>query len=470
MAYASMVARSYAASADVKEAIRQTLEDGTVLINPPAIVAAMTSDGNSAVGSLTRADCANESDPGPLTATISLAAFPVLSGGITAAFRMTASTETSPHKTSPPIDRPLETASRDAQRRSSSSATMVKPPRSWACPPQHLTSVMEDAWYKILFVVQDALVKSTNAFFHERLGYRYCLVPMTTNAISSPMGLGSDSEPVPVLLLGQPTYLADSMQFGLEYYLRIDESQPGVYYVSNSFRGEDADAMHLNQFVHVECELPGDFEKGVSVAERYITHLVSGFIRDHTELISQVAGSTDHLLALLQHYAFNGNSFPQISVDDALKLPTMDQDCWKYVTTDPTQGRALTRRGELKLIEYFHGAVWLVEMDHLSVPFYQAFAGQGKAKARCGDLLLGNGEVLGLGERHGTAEDVQEALDMHATPSDAYAWYMEMKRQRPLQSTGWGMGVERFLAWIFQHDDIRDLAIVPRMTGVDLAP
>lgn len=32
------------------------------------------------------------------------------------------------------------------------------------------------------------------------------------------------------------------------------------------------------------------------------------------------------------------------------------------------------------------------------------------------------------------------------------------------------MGVERFLAWIFQHDDIRDLAIVPKMTGIDLAP
>lgn len=33
------------------------------------------------------------------------------------------------------------------------------------------------------------------------------------------------------------------------------------------------------------------------------------------------------------------------------------------------------------------------------------------------------------------------------------------------------MSVERFLAWIFQHDDdIRDLAIVPKMTGIDLAP
>ncbi|KAL7928675.1 hypothetical protein V8C35DRAFT_317478 [Trichoderma chlorosporum] len=166
----------------------------------------------------------------------------------------------------------------------------------------------------------------------------------------------------------------------------------------------------------------------------------------------------------------NGNSFPQISVNDAIDLPIMDEDCWKYVTMEPSQGRVLTRRGELKLIEHFNGAVWLIEMDHLSVPFYQAFMYQDKTKARCGDLLIGNGEVLGLGERHTAAEDVMEALDMHETATDAYSWYLEMKRQRPLQTTGWGMGVERFLAWIFQHDDIRDLAIVPRMTGVDLAP
>lgn len=67
-----------------------------------------------------------------------------------------------------------------------------------------------------------------------------------------------------------------------------------------------------------------------------------------------------------------GTAF-QISVDDAIDLPTMDEDCWKYVTTELSQGRVHTRKGELKLIEHFNGAVWLIEMDHLSVSFYQAF-------------------------------------------------------------------------------------------------
>lgn len=95
-----------------------------------------------------------------------------------------------------------------------------------------------------------------------------------------------------------------------------------------------------------------------------------------------------------------------------MDLPTMDEDCWNYVTTEPSQERVLTRRGELKLIEHFNGAVWLIEMDHLSVSFHQAFMYQCKAKACCGDLFIGNEEALGLSERHTIAEHVMEALNI----------------------------------------------------------
>lgn len=111
-------------------------------------------------------------------------------------------------------------------------------------------------------------------------------------------------------------------------------------------------------------------------------------------------------------------------MDDAIDLPITDEDCWEYVAMEPSQGRVLIRRGELKLIEHFNVAVWLIEMDHLSVSFYQAFMYQCKAKACCGDLLIGNGEVLGLGERHTIEEDVMEALNMYETASNAYSWYV----------------------------------------------
>ncbi|KAL8291008.1 hypothetical protein RB600_006476 [Gaeumannomyces tritici] len=349
----------------------------------------------------------------------------------------------------------------------------ARPPRSWALPLQHLSFVLRNPWYKNLFLAQDALFHTSVTFFREKLGYKYCFVPATTNAVSSRMGLGSDSEPAPVLFLGQEIHLADSMQFSLECILRIQDGVPGVYHVNTSFRGENPnanpDAMHLNRSYHVECELLGSFSKGIEVAEAYVNNLVSTLLRDHEELVKTTVGSTDHLRALLELSRSHGGKLPRISVDGALELPVMDGSCWKYVlASDPSRGRTLTRAGKLKLIEHFGGAVWVTEMYHLGVPFYQAFLDETHTKARCADLLLGNEEVLGLGERHVLAEDVLAALREREVSVDNYAWYTEIRELKPILTTGWGMDIERFLAWVFQHDDVRDMTLVPRMEGFSL--
>jgi len=371
-----------------------------------------------------------------------------------------------------PLTKDTESLSRDAIKlRSIDQVQRVEAPKSWRSPPDHCSRVLQEPWYSNVLAVEDTLFHLTTQFFRNGLGYTYALVPATTDAISSPMGLGSDSEPVPISLLGQNTHLADSMQFALEYFLRIKNDLPGVYYVGCSFRGEDPDKMHLNQFYHVECELVGNFLTGISVAEQYLFSLVSTIIKEQADSVQAVAGGTAHLEAFLDHYRSNGGKLPQITLDQALELPGMSTSTWEYaVPSQPEKGRCVTRTGEQQLIKHFGGPVWLTQMDHLSVPFYQAYTNETRAKARCADLLLGNGEVMGLGERHLLAADVAVALEQHCVPAEPYAWYMEMKKTKEILTTGWGMGVERFMAWVFQHDDIRDLAIIPRMKGYKFAP
>ncbi|EEA25265.1 L-asparaginase, putative [Talaromyces marneffei ATCC 18224] len=357
----------------------------------------------------------------------------------------------------------------------------ASPPRSWSDPSRHLLTVLQDPWYEVLFTVQDTLFHTSTDFFRKSHGYQYCLVPSTTDAVSSPMGLGSDSLPVSVSLLGQSTYLADSMQFALEYFLRIRDTVPGVYYISTSFRGEDHDARHVNQFHHVECELRGSFAQGIKIAEGYILNLVATLLRDHAALIqastADGSGRLDHLTSLHDYAKSHGGRFPQIALDDALSLPTMQNTkaeiIWRPVSdSDSSKGRTLTPLGERRLLEHFGGGpVWVTEMDHLSVPFYQAYTDSARRKARCADLLLGSGEVLGLGERHVSADEVRHALNLHQVADKGkYKWYTDVRESKPLQTVGWGMGIERFLAWVFRHDDIRDLLIVPRLKGMSFAP
>ena len=152
-------------------------------------------------------------------------------------------------------------------------------------------TAMLEPWHGRILALQDALFHESCKYFRSTLGFRYALVPATTDAISSPMGLGSDSEPVRIQLMGQDTHLADSMQFALEYFLRVGRGIPGVYYVGCSFRGEDHDSMHLSQFYHVECELVGGFDRGIEVAEKYIIAITRMFLKHQGATIREITGS-----------------------------------------------------------------------------------------------------------------------------------------------------------------------------------
>lgn len=104
----------------------------------------------------------------------------------------------------------------------------VKAPQTWLEPETHHIAAISQEWYGHVFQIQNTLFHETVKLFGTQLQYKYALVPVTTDCISSPMGLGSDSLPVQVELFNNNTYLADSMQFTLEYMLRFEEGLAGA--------------------------------------------------------------------------------------------------------------------------------------------------------------------------------------------------------------------------------------------------
>ena len=343
----------------------------------------------------------------------------------------------------------------------------ISPPKSFHDPVLHSTRTMANEWYRGLFQVQNTLFHETVNYFSGKMGYKYALTPVTTDCISSPMGLGSDSDPVQIRLFDRDVYLADSMQFTLEYFLRMEDNLPGTYYISSSFRGEDPDATHLNQFYHVECELLGDMHDAIKGAEGYLQHITRAMLKEHRTFITATAGKTDHVEELIRNLA---HGLPRLTLKES--IDEVDSALVEDVVEgDPKLGKKLTRAAERQLIGNHGNALWVTEMDHLGVPFYQAYTDDSRPGfARNADLLVGMGETLGLGERHITADQVMEALDQHAIELDAYSWYIDMRRQRPLLTSGWGMGSERYLCWLLGHDDVRDIQILPRLKGFSFLP
>ncbi|MFD7921587.1 asparagine synthetase A [Streptomyces sp. NPDC059740] len=306
-------------------------------------------------------------------------------------------------------------------------------------------------WYALVADLQDAVLATTVEYARGK-GLRNLHLPVTTRTITCPSGLGSDSEPVPVTVSGVDTYLADSMQFLLEYGCRV--SPQGVYTVLPSFRGEEPDARHLSQFTHSEAEIPGDLADVMAYVEGYVKALAQSLLDQYGERLAEAVGDVSHLERMAGH----PGPFPRVTFAEAVDLLAGEDGCIR----DEGSWRTLTHRGELELMRRVGEFVWVTHFDHLAVPFYQGFGDPDGLTATNADLLFGIGEVVGLGERHTDGETLRKAIAEHDVAEGDYAWYVRLKGELPMPTAGFGMGVERFLLWVLDHDDIRDIPLVPR--------
>lgn len=332
----------------------------------------------------------------------------------------------------------------------------VFPPRLWRDPQQHFVAALTSPWYRLVTELLATVTETTATFFRDQ-GCRAVPMPVTAGSVSSPIGLGSDSLPVSVELFEEEVYLADSMQFQLELFLR--HGFDGVWYLMPTFRGEAHDETHLNQFFHSEAEIVGGFDDVIVLVEAYLVALAKALLQPElsSRLIS-AAGDIEHIQALAE-----SSGLPRMRHADAVDL--LEGQDNEVLRTVPGGWRMPTRLGERRLIAEAGGAVWLTHPPAGTVPFYQARE-PGTHNALAADLLMGPGEVVGCGERHQAVEDVLRALDHHGVDAASYEWYLEMKRLAPMRTAGFGLGVERLLMWALRHDDIRDLHSLPRIRGV----
>lgn len=277
---------------------------------------------------------------------------------------------------------------------------------------------------------------------------RFVWTPLTTGSISSPVAPGSDSIPVRGHFFGRDVYLADSMQFLLEAALRLHRS--GVFYISCSLRGERPDARHLAEFMHSEVEIAGDLEAVVLLAEEYVRHLAQRALAEVADAVEALCGTTDHLRSLSA-----AGAFPRIRFTDAVQTLSQFPDA---IRTPFPGAFALTAEGEKLLLNEIRGPLWVTHFPAVTSPFYQRISSDG-IHSLSADLLMGDGEILGCGERCTTRDEVEQSLVRQRVDPRPYDWYLQLKELTPLSSAGFGLGVERLVRWMSQAEDIRDCTL-----------
>ena len=339
----------------------------------------------------------------------------------------------------------------------------LKAPNSWTDPNEHFMKAIESPWYKLLIKLENLISSETRKFYEEK-GIITMNLPITTGAISSPMGKGSDSSPVKINIGGLDTYLADSMQFLLEYGCRFNPK--GVYYIMPSFRGELADERHLCQFYHSEVEISGNLEDIINLANEYVKFLAKKIVEKYGKELKENIGDISHI----EKVANLKSPIPVITFDEFEKKikEIYPHDVDKYIEYNQ-DFRNITKNGEQEIMKLYDGIVWISNYDQLAVPFYQQLSPNGKTTKNA-DLLMGIGETIGCGERNTTFEELMQSLKEHEILPKEYGWYLEMKKRYPLKTSGFGMGIERFLMWVLKCNDIRNMQICLRFNGIETTP
>ncbi|MGC9347442.1 MAG: asparagine--tRNA ligase [Anaerolineae bacterium] len=237
-----------------------------------------------------------------------------------------------------------------------------------------------------------------------------------------------------------------------------------VYCFGPTFRAEKSKTRrHLTEFWMVEPEMAFcDLDQLMGIEEAFVSHIVQTVLRDcHAELASLERDTT--ALERIKP------PFPRISYDEALeKLAEI-----RETTDDPELKEMLKIEWgddfgsphETELTQLFDKPVFVYGYPTAAKAFYmEPWPGRPDV-SKSVDLLApeGYGEITGGSERISDPDLLLERIREHNLPEDAFRWYIDLRRYGSVPHSGFGMGVERTVAWICGIDHIRETIPYPRM-------
>lgn len=341
-------------------------------------------------------------------------------------------------------------------------------------PQSHYLDLTDKKYFVALIALRQAIKLTTDYFFSVEQK-AFCLdLFMYTSSISSPMGLGSDSEAIPFKFGTLDTFLVDSSQFGFEPLL-INGIEKTYCYLP-SMRGENPNERHLNQFFHCEAEIIGNLATVSELAENYFKTICEALLLLPciVQKLSQQSSKTENSLQKV----LNVKSFPTITFDDAVM--ELEKNNFKSLIKYSESGRDMTSAGEYTIAKLlnFDTPFWITNYDRDRVPFYQKPDPKNKDKVLCADLILPSlfsnsfgGEVLGAGQRQDNANEMYESLQRQGVSIDSYEWYIKLRNLSTYKMTsGFGLGIERFISWAIGLKNIRDAIIYPRLKNIITIP
>ncbi len=229
-----------------------------------------------------------------------------------------------------------------------------------------------------------------------------------------------------------------------------------VYCFGPTFRAEKSKTRrHLTEFWMVEPEMAfAGLEDVMQLGERMVKFILQRVLEGRPEELKILERDTAPL-----ETALNG-SFGRMSYTDSVaKL--------KELGSDINWGEDFGNDDETILMNATDRPLWVHRFPKSFKAFYMAFDPQAPDLALGADLLApeGYGEVIGGGERSSDIDYLLAQIELHGLNLADYEWYLDVRRFGGVQHAGFGMGLERAVAWICKLPHVRETIPYPRMMG-----
>ena len=298
--------------------------------------------------------------------------------------------------------------------------------------------------------VRAEIIKAARDFFDER-GFT-----LTDPPIITPAACEGTTTLFPVDYFEEQAFLTQSGQLYVE---AMAMALGKVYSFGPTFRAEKSKTRrHLTEFWMVEPEVAyATLDDVMELAEGLISFLVQRCL-ERRRVDLQTIGRD---LAKLEKIA---PPFPRISYDDAVK--NLQEGHAKGALESKFEwGGDLGSPDETYLSAQFDKPVMVHRYPAKVKAFYMEPDPQRPDLALCVDVLApeGYGEIIGGSQRMASHDLLLQRIHEHGLPEEAFKWYLDLRKFGSVPHGGFGMGIERAVAWICGLEHVRETIPFPRM-------
>jgi asparaginyl-tRNA synthetase len=227
-----------------------------------------------------------------------------------------------------------------------------------------------------------------------------------------------------------------------------------VYSFGPTFRAEKSKTRrHLTEFWMIEPEVCYmDLDGLMGLAEGFLTHIVTRVLEGHRGDLKIIGRDVSKLESVVAP-----GEFPRLSYDDAHAM-LVDAHAKGLIENAHVYGDDFGSPDETYISNQFAKPVMVHRYPAAVKAFYMQPDPLDATKALCVDVLApeGYGEIIGGSQRVDSYELLKSRIEAHGLPMEAFQWYLDLRKYGSVPHSGFGMGIERCVAWVCGLEHVRE--------------